>query len=71
MKIPKFYTFSKIEITNKLKFHGFSISVDIHLVRWVQYCTVGSKIHETRCKQKCILIQVMGTLLRYMSFTAV
>ena len=34
-------------------------------------CTVDSKIHENSCKQKYILIQVMGTLYRYISFTAV
>ena len=33
-------------------------------------CTVDSKIHENCCKQKIKLIQVMGTLYRYISFTA-
>ena len=32
---------------------------------------MDSKIHENRCKQKKKLIQVMGTLYRYISFTAV
>ena len=34
-------------------------------------CTVDSKIHENCCKQKYKLIQVMGTLYWYISFTAV
>ena len=35
-------------------------------------CTVDSKIQENCCKQKKYkLVQVMGTLYRYISFTAV
>ena len=32
--------------------------------------TVDSKIDENRCKQKCKLFQVMGTLYSYISFLA-